>query len=160
MRIIAFSDTHRNPKKVRRLFEQTYLTTDLYICLGDTEGDLDGVVQLYPEKAVLNVAGNCDWGSKEPLVGTVEAMGKKIVYCHGHTQRVRFGLEGLTALAEQNGADLVLYGHTHVRRCDYIDGVYYINPGSLAYPRDFLAPSYAAIDIIPAGILCTHAELE
>lgn len=159
MRIIAFSDSHRHAQRVRKLFEETYLTTDLYICLGDTQGDLDGIAQLYPDKRIMSVAGNCD-RIGDPLVGCVEAAGKKIVFCHGHFQQVGYGLSGLISLAKTNGADLVLYGHTHERRCDYIDGVYYINPGSLGQPRDGYGPSYAAIDIIPAGILCTHAELE
>ena len=160
MRIIAFSDSHRHYQNVRKLFEQTALTTDLYIFLGDAEGDLDDIPSLYPDKRILCVAGNCDRGSMEPFVGTVEVEGKKIIYCHGHLQHVNFGLTGLKKLAKDNGADLVLYGHTHVRRCEYKDGVYYINPGSLGLPRDGLAPSYAAIDIIPAGILCTHSDLE
>lgn len=160
MRIIAFSDSHRHSRSVHRLFEQTALTTDLYIFLGDGEGDLDDIPMLYPNKTVLCVSGNCDYYSMDPPVATVEVCGKKIVYCHGHLQHVGFGLSGLYGLAKDTGADLVLFGHTHERRCEYKDGVYYINPGSLGLPRDGLAPSYAAIDVLPAGILCTHAELE
>lgn len=160
MRIVAFSDSHRHPKSVRQLFEQTYLTTDLYIFLGDSEGDLEGIQALYPNKTILSVAGNCDYLSSDPLVAVTEICGKKIVCCHGHMQHVGFGLEGLRKLASDNDAKMVLFGHTHERRCEYSDGVYYINPGSLGKPRDGLAPSYAAIDIIPSGILCTHAELD
>lgn len=160
MRIVVFSDSHRNHQNVHKLFEQTYLSTDLYICLGDCEGDLDNIPYLYPDKQILSVAGNCDYGSTLPIVDKVTAAGKKIVFTHGHTQLVNFGLGRLKKLAKDNEADLVLFGHTHVRRCDYEDGVYYINPGSLGKPRDGLPPSYAAIDIIPAGILCTHAELD
>ena len=160
MRIIAFSDSHRHAKNVRQLFEQTYLTTDLYIFLGDGEGDLDEILNIYPDRRILISAGNCDYCSKDPQIGITEVCGKRIVYCHGHMQHVGFGLSGLMKLADDNDADIVLFGHTHERRCDYINGVYYINPGSLGQPRDCLPPSYAAIDIIPAGILCTHAELE
>lgn len=160
MRIIVFSDSHRNHRNVRKLFEQTYLTTDLYICLGDTEGDLDDIPALYPDKQILQVAGNCDYGSNLPVMDTVTAEGKKIIFTHGHQHMVNFGLFKLKSLAEDNSADVVLFGHTHARRCEYKDGVYYINPGSLGKPRDGLAPSYAALDIIPAGVLCTHAELD
>lgn len=160
MRVVAFSDSHRNHRNVSRLFEQTCLTTDVYIFLGDGEDDLDGIRALYPEKTILQVAGNCDIGSKEARLSMTELAGKKIVFCHGHMQGVRYGISGLCDLARQTDADVVLYGHTHERRCDYIDGVYYINPGSIGLPRDGLAPSYAAIDILPSGILCTHAELE
>ena len=160
MRIIAFSDSHRHQRSVRKLFEQTALTTDLYIFLGDSEGDLDEIPMLYPEKRLLIAAGNCDRNSTEPFVGSVEVCGKRIIFCHGHLQHVGFGLSGLKKLAKDNGADLVLFGHTHVRHCEYDDGVYFVNPGSLGLPRDGLPPSYAAIDVLPSGILITHAELD
>ncbi len=160
MRIIAFSDSHRNSRNVHKLFENTALTTDLYIFLGDSEGDLDDIPMLYPDKKIISVAGNCDYSSMDPFVAVTEACGKKIVCTHGHLQHVSFGLSGLKKLAQDNEADLVLFGHTHERRCEYKNGVYYINPGSIGKPRDGKGPSYAAIDIIPAGILCTHCDLD
>lgn len=159
MRIIAFSDSHRHYQNVHKLFETTHLTTDLYIFLGDGENDLDNLIYLYPDKKILSVAGNCDFGSLNPRMGSVEVCGKKILFTHGDHQNVRYGISRLKSLARDNGADVVLYGHTHCRRCDYEDGVYFINPGSIGSPRDGLSPSYAAIDIIPAGVLCTHVDI-
>lgn len=160
MRIIVFSDSHSSFWNVRKMLEATNSTTDAYIFLGDGDSDLRIARKLYPEKPFLCVAGNCDYASHEPPVGVFEAAGKKIVYTHGHLQHVDFGLSGLKNLANDNAADVVLYGHTHVRACDYNDGVYYINPGSIGKPRDGKGPAYAALDIIPAGILCTHCDLE
>ncbi len=160
MRIIAFSDSHRHYSRVHKLFEQTHLSTDLYIFLGDGEGDLDNIPSLYPGKDILSVSGNCDFGSFTPAVSVTEAAGKKILFTHGHMQGVRFGLSHLKELAASNNADIVLFGHTHIRLNKYEDGIYYINPGSLGEPRDGLPPSYAVIDIIPGGVLVTHAELE
>lgn len=159
MRIIAFSDSHRNAQNVHKLFEETHLTTDLYIFLGDGENDLENIVYLYPDKKILSVAGNCDAASLKPQMSTVDVLGKKILFTHGHVQSVDYGLSRLKSVAKQNGADVVLFGHTHERRCEYEDGIYYINPGSIGNPRDGLAPSYAAIDIIPAGVMCTHADI-
>lgn len=160
MRIIAFSDSHRHYNSVHKLFEQTYLSADLYIFLGDGESDIENMHSLYPGKEILSVAGNCDYRSLNPAVGVTEVMGKKIVYTHGHLHLVNYGISNLKKLAEDNSADIVLFGHTHQRICEYENGVYYINPGSLGEPRDGRAPSYAVIDIIPAGILVSHAELE
>ena len=159
MRIIAFSDSHRNYHNVHKLFERTYLTTDIYIFLGDGEDDFENIRMFYPDKEILTVQGNCDYHSFAPLVSTVEVCGKKILYTHGHLHDVRDGISRLRKLAADNGADVVLYGHTHCRRCDYENGVYYINPGSIGSPRDGLAPSFAAIDVIPAGVLCTHVAI-
>ena len=159
MRIIAFSDSHRHYDRVHKLFEETHLTTDLYIFLGDGESDLENIPALYPDKTILSVCGNCDFRSLNPSVGTTEVMGKKIIFTHGHNQLVNFGISRLKKLAADNGADLVLFGHTHERYCDYQDGVYYVNPGSIGEPRDGKSPSYAAIDILKQGILVTHAEI-
>lgn len=160
MRIIVFSDSHRHYDRVHRLFETTHLSTDLYIFLGDGEGDLELIPTLYPGKEILSAAGNCDFRSMNPLVGETTVCGKKIVYTHGHMQMVRFGISGLKSLAEQNGADIALFGHTHIRYLNYENGVYYLNPGSLGEPRDGKAPSYAIIDILrDGGILASHAEL-
>ncbi len=160
MRIIAFSDTHRHHDRVHRLFETTHLSTDLYIFLGDVLPDIENMAYLYPDKQILSVPGNCDFMSREPTVGVTEVCGKKILYTHGHFHSVRFGTSGIKSLAKQNEADLVLFGHTHIRHAEYEDGIYYVNPGSLGEPRDGKAPSYAVIDVLPAGILISHAELE
>ncbi len=159
MRIIAFSDTHRHRDRVHRLFQETQLTTDLYIFLGDVLPDIENMNSLYPGKEILSVPGNCDFGSYDPDTVTTEVMGKIIVCTHGHRYGVRFGISGLKNLAAEKSADLVLFGHSHIRYCNYVDGVYYVNPGSLGEPRDGLKPSYAVIDVIPEGILVSHAEL-
>ena len=160
MRIIAFSDSHRYAQNVHKLFEATHLTTDLYIFLGDGENDLENIRYLYPDKKILCVAGNCDFMSLEPGVNTAEVCGKKILFTHGNNHDVDNGISRLKSLAQQNGADVVLFGHTHHRECLYEDGVYYINPGSIGSPRDGMPASYAAIDVIPAGVLCTHVSID
>ncbi len=160
MRIIVFSDSHGSFRNVKKMLESTASTTDAYIFLGDGESDVKFAREAYPDKLFLCVSGNCDFGSSEQKVGVFEAAGKKIIYTHGHFQHVGFGMSYLENLAKDNAADVVLYGHTHVRSCEYKDGVYYINPGSIGKPRDAKPPSYAALDIIPAGILCTHCDVE
>ena len=48
--------------------------------------------------------------------------------------------------AKEINADIVLYGHTHESKIDYINGIWYINPGSPSMPRDGFS-SYATIEI-------------
>ena len=50
---------------------------------------------------------------------------------HGHLHGVKTGLERLLTAARNEGAQMVLYGHTH--QADYHieeDGLYVLNPGS------------------------------
>ncbi len=158
MRIIAFSDSHGKYDRIEKLIQRTKDSCGLYLFAGDNLRDADGLEISYPGIKLIKVPGNCDFSATEPPIAVVEECGKKIILTHGHLHRAKYGLDDLKRLAKQNEADIVVYGHTHVRAVDYCDGVYYINPGSLALPKDGLPPSYAIIDILPAGILATAAD--
>ena len=45
------------------------------------------------------------------------------------------------------GANVVLFGHTHVPLCLEEEGVLYLNPGSLTSPRGGSHASYAILEI-------------
>ena len=68
--------------------------------------------------------------------------------------------QNLIETAKADGADLVLFGHLHIRMDRYADGIHLFNPGSAAQPRDQFAPSYGLVDIMESGILTAHGELQ
>lgn len=156
LRIIAFSDTHGRKSAMYKIFEKDAHT---YIFLGDGERELDEMRKLYPHKRILSVRGNCDFGSSAPDIDIYSVEGVRIMFTHGHNHGVKYSTDRLFYLALENKIDVMLYGHTHCRDLQYDEGVYIINPGSAASPRDFKAPSYAYIDITDSGIFCAHAEL-
>lgn len=158
MRIIAFSDTHGLRGSVTRLFKETSSNTDFYIFCGDGISDVEYALMEYPNVKVVMATGNCDHSSIYPDTAVCEAMGFKILVTHGHNHGISYDTLGLERLAYQNKASLVVFGHTHCRECIYKDGVYYVNPGSMALPRDGFPRSYAVIDVIPAGIMVSHAD--
>ncbi|MCD7847872.1 MAG: YfcE family phosphodiesterase [Oscillospiraceae bacterium] len=160
MRIIAFSDSHGLHARVEDLINRTKDTTDIYLFAGDVLKDVRNIPEMFPDVKLVTVPGNCDYTSGDLPIQVVEAAGKKIILTHGHLHHVKYGLESLQELAYQNRADVVVYGHTHCRACDYINGIYYVNPGSLALPKDGLPPSYATIDIFPneKGILVATVD--
>ena len=41
----------------------------------------------------------------------------------------------MTDIAKENGADIVMYGHTHVPYLKKVFGVTVLNPGSISLPR-------------------------
>lgn len=159
MRIIAFSDSHGLSSSVIKLIERTAPTTDLYIFCGDGQSDVERAMLRFPDIRVTRAKGNCDYSSGVPDVALAEAMGNRIVVTHGHLQGINYDTAGIERLARENKASLLIYGHTHCRDCRYRDGIYYVNPGSLALPRDGKPPSYAIIDIYDYGILISHADL-
>ncbi|MCD8005986.1 MAG: YfcE family phosphodiesterase [Oscillospiraceae bacterium] len=160
MRLIAFSDSHGLHARVEDLIKKTKDTTDIYLFAGDVLKDVRNIPEMFPDVKLVTVPGNCDYTCYDTPIQVVEAAEKKIILTHGHLHHVKYGLESLQELAYQNRADVVVYGHTHCRAVDYINGIYYVNPGSLALPKDGLPPSYATIDIFPneKGILVATVD--
>ena len=49
------------------------------------------------------------------------------------------------------GCTVALYGHTHIRRTDIVDGIYVMNPGSLDSPRDGSPKSFGVLTVDESG---------
>lgn len=159
MRVIALSDTHGNFRNMREIFRRCGNSADAFIFLGDGERDLDRIRACCPGKTILNVAGNCDYGSMTPDNDIFNAGPAKIFFTHGHNWGVKSSVDRLFYKAKEIGADIVLFGHTHCRYYEYCEGIHILNPGSAGCPRDGMPPSYAFIDITDSGIFCSHVDL-
>ncbi len=151
MRITVISDSHRNSCVIRKILE-AQPASDMVFFLGDITADIEDMQYEYPNKIFNIVSGNCDFFSEYPTVGVANAAGHNILYTHGHTLSVKYGIERLKNAAAERNCDIVLYGHTHVSRILYEDGIYIVNPGSCSQPRDGRA-SYAVIDIEKNGVM-------
>ena len=159
MRIIVFSDTHRNFRVMKQIIDANQ-DASVFIFLGDGERELRDIKDLYPNKRILSVKGNCDFSDDSPILGTYSYKNIKIIYTHGHRYNVKYSTDNLCYLAKENNAHIVCFGHTHCRYYNYVDGVHILNPGSASQPRDGNPPSYSFIDITDAGIMCSHVDLE
>lgn len=151
MRITVISDSHRNSSVIRKILE-AQPDSDMIFFLGDITADIEDIRYEYPNKIFNIVSGNCDFFSEYPPVGVANAAGHNILYTHGHTLSVKYGIERLKSAAAERNCDIALYGHTHVSRILYEDGIYIVNPGSCSQPRDGRA-SYAVIDIEKNGVM-------
>ena len=60
-----------------------------------------------------------------------EVNGKRIFMNHGYRYRVEFSTSTIVYKAKEQNSDIVLFGHTHVPFCDFMDGMYVLNPGSI-----------------------------
>lgn len=144
MLIGVVSDTHRDKAVLQRVAEKLE-ATDLIIHLGDNVQDVEGIREYYKKK-IINVRGNCDFGRKEPLELLEEVGGVKIFITHGHNYDVKYNMLKLKYRAQELGADIVLFGHTHVSVIEYEEGIWFMNPGSASLPRDAYS-SVATIEI-------------
>jgi hypothetical protein len=153
MRILVLSDSHRRVGNLFEIIEKHMDSTDLFLFLGDIDDDFDEVLLLYPNIKYQRVVGNNDWSSPHSLEGEVIVNGKKIFFCHGHKYHVKFGYGEIIKHCKNIGADICLFGHTHVQYKDYDDGLYIMNPGAVA------SGEYGIIDIVDNGIMLIPSKI-
>jgi putative phosphoesterase len=151
LRVIVFSDSHGNAGILREI-ARSQPDAEVFIHLGDGEREFDSLRESYPDKILRSVRGNGDWSSTSKLMDTLVLEKKRILFVHGHTFRAKQSSDMILAEAQLMGADIALYGHTHVAMTDYVDGIYLLNPGSVSLPRHG-NPTYGVIDITDAGIV-------
>lgn len=159
MRIVVISDDHNRPDILERIVV-LQKDADFFIHLGDGQGSILQVMEKYPDKSFVCVAGNCDFQAGLPAEKRFILGGISFYCTHGHLWGVSACSPG--ALSKQEvtgGARIVLFGHTHVRYCHCQDEIYYFNPGSCARPRDNQTPSYGVIDIVKGQPLLFHAQV-
>ncbi len=136
MRIGLLSDSHgavsRTADAVSLLLDQG---AELLLHLGDVESEevMDELIG-HPVRLVL---GNCDWNVKrltsyaqfagltvDHPCGDLMIDDKRIVYTHGHIDRLMF--EALDA-----EVDYLIHGHSHEVRDEHIGSTRVLNPGAL-----------------------------
>lgn len=144
MRIAVISDTHRHSYELNQVLRLTQ-DTDMIIHLGDNVEDVEILKNGYKGK-IINVRGNCDIISFVSSERLEEIEGMKILITHGHKYNVKNDLLRLKYRAKELGANIVLFGHTHEAMELYEEGIWFINPGSLAIPKSKYK-SFAIIEI-------------
>lgn len=147
------SDSHRAMRYLYKIVEKHMDTADLFVFLGDMDDDFDKVLMLYPDIKYERVAGNNDFSSVYPYEKLLELNGKKVFICHGHTKHVKFGYEEIVSFSKNIGADLCLFGHTHIAVNSYDDGLYILNPGAVC------SGEYAMVDIEKSGIVLIPCKI-
>ena len=103
---------------------------DAVFHLGDYEGDARWLEKRV-SCPVIFVAGNCDMFSKVQKEARANWEGHRILAVHGHLQDVKYGLDRLSYYAEERGADIALFGHTHEPYAGWMGRVMLMNPGAL-----------------------------
>ena len=140
MKILLVSDTHGRDERLEEALE---IEKPDFLChMGDVEGSEDYIRVLAPCPLAM-VSGNNDFYTDLNPEVTFELYGHRIFMTHGHYYGVSMGTDRLRSAGLRNGADIVLYGHTHRPTLEVEDGMILANPGSLTYPRqEKRRPSY------------------
>lgn len=142
-KVLVISDSHGLTKELEVLRERHIDEVDLMIHCGDSE--------LMPDdksiSGYLTVLGNCDF-SGYPLETESEIAGRKIFVTHGHRYSVKTSLMNLKYKAEEVGADIACFGHSHVLGAEVIGKTLFLNPGSIRLPRERLEKTYVILDLL------------
>lgn len=142
MKVVVFSDAHGSKRAIRRVLDFNPDATHI-ISLGDSELRHKYLLDLN----IIAVKGNYPLDGGIAYERIIEIEGKKLFLTHGHKYGVRRDIRELVEKADQTGVDVVLFGHTHIPYIDRINGVYYLNPGSISSPRSSDEPSYLVLNI-------------
>ena len=129
MKVIVFSDSHGDLNNMVAAVEQE--TPDLVLHLGDYWEDGQELRWIYPELAMEQVPGNCDWQPDEPVERRLTLEGCKLTFCHGHSRGVKRSYQELIHLGQNTEADLVLCGHTHRVHYEKCGSLHVLNPGTV-----------------------------
>ena len=159
MKILVFSDSHGNTRRMKEAIELHGPSCKMIIHLGDGVRDIEYVSSFFPQIPVVSLNGNGESFKRD--VRIFDECGVRFMCIHGHSYNVKFGLTKAIYAAEEAEADILLYGHTHTAHDTSVelgDGKYLkvFNPGSIGkgYP-----PTYGIVEISGKHILTSHAKL-
>ena len=149
-KLLILSDSHSNRLALEHILKAEADHIDALIFLGDGLRDLEQTLTLYPRLRAYAVAGNCDFGALEPLDG--------LAAFDGHMYGVKYDLDTLSDAAAARGANVALFGHTHVPVAEQRGDVFLFNPGSCG--RCYTGPNTYGILTLADGKVVGHEHKE
>ena len=152
------SDSHGKIKNLKKAVEQMG-DVDLIIHMGDYIGDADEI-RTWTNTPVMAVKGNMDsYERNRPNFIKTNVEGFTLYIAHGHNEQVKWGTDDFAQRAKANGADIGIFGHTHRKHLEKLNGVILINPGSVSLPNDD-SKSFAILTLDGKDLDCNFYEIE
>jgi len=148
VKILVISDSHGNKDAILR--SVAHESPHLILHLGDHDRDCGSVEWTYPEIPLRSVRGNCDRSSQGLDIDEFVLGGKRFFMTHGHLYGVKTGISSIINAASCRGADVLLFGHTHIAYHDVFEGIAIVNPGSSGMG----GKTYAVLDLEGGVVAC------
>ena len=147
MKVAVFSDTHGVTSPMVQVVRD--IMPDALVHLGDYERDAEVLLREFPDIPLYHVCGNCDYAAKAPARLAVQLGPVTAFLTHGHLYHVDYGrVDSLVYAAQEAGAQLALYGHTHTALHQDMGGVKVVNPGTAGKGRNL---TWALLEIFENG---------
>jgi uncharacterized protein len=154
---LIVSDSHGLKEELITIKKRHENEIELMIHCGDSEletkaNELVGYV---------TVKGNMDYLGKDFPNEAIEMLGEKCIYItHGHLYDVKMSHLSLAYRAEETGATIACFGHSHVAEAYEREGILFINPGSIRLPRGTFEETYAILEVDDSYISVVFYSLE
>ena len=159
MRILIASDIHGRLQAAKKLEHLIMMfRPDKIVLLGDYlyNGPRNGVPADYDPMAtcqilnrfamkIIGIRGNCDSRVDEALL-KFDLKDARVAFLNGYRCDMAHGDLPTSELLNVQRGDILMFGHTHVPMLKKEDGVVYLNPGSVAFPKDGQPASYAVME--------------
>ena len=149
MKLLVLSDTHRSLGFACEAIEKE--RPDAVLHLGDHMTDAEDLSYAFQKPEFFYVPGNCDFAPTVPQSLTLEFGGVRVFMTHGHIYGVKRELGALFCAAKDAGAQLALFGHTHVQHLETRVGVTLLNPGTAGSSG---RSGYGVIEITGGAFTC------
>ncbi|WP_051662840.1 metallophosphoesterase family protein [Alicyclobacillus macrosporangiidus] len=149
MRLCVVSDTHRHRHELLTAVKSAQ-PLDAILHAGDETSDVEWLAERV-DWPIYAVSGNWDRPTPTyPLERVITDFGPPVYLTHGHHLRVKEGLGGLVARAQACGAQVAVFGHTHIALAAMHSGCLLLNPGSLSTPRGRRERTFALLELEPS----------
>lgn len=157
MKLLVLSDSHSDMLPMAAAVSRE--RPDAILHLGDHYSDAQGLGHHFPDIPLYAVTGNTDFRSSVEPELFLPFEGKRVFLTHGHFYGVKVGLAQIEEKGLSLGADLTLFGHTHVPYLNWRNGMWLMNPGSVSRNgRRSFAPTYGVVTIEHDEIACDIRE--
>ena len=153
VKLLVLSDTHGYLENARNVLERIGQRMDGVLHLGDHAYDARDLQSEYQTLPFYFVKGNNDFADKAPNDVILKFFGKKLLLTHGHKQQVYWSHDTISYWAEEKGADVVIFGHTHSPVNEHKGSVMIFNPGSISVPRGVPNPTFGILEITEQGLI-------
>lgn len=169
MKILILSDSHGDVETMRRVAVAE--CPDKIIHLGDCVEDANQLGVLYSKAEMIAIPGNTDSKSDNghPVQYT-DLCGKRVMLTHGHTFGVHTekngmrninGIDQMALYGFENGASIILFGHSHEPYINCRGGKWIMNPGRIGrISSKTIHATYGVLHIGENGIKWRISEVE
>ncbi|SDJ64516.1 metallophosphoesterase [Salimicrobium halophilum] len=141
-KVLVISDSHGLTDELMQVKQRHEQEVNAMIHCGDSElaADSEELKGFYYAK------GNCDFEPDMEEEQVVDVEGLRFFVGHGHLLQVKQTLMPIFYRAEETGADVACFGHSHMLGVEKVGDKLVMNPGSCRLPRDREEPTYALVE--------------